>query len=51
MLQYHQLKQWRDVLGVLKLQGEELQFGYLERWAETLSLSEDLITAFHQAGL
>jgi hypothetical protein len=44
-------KQWRDVLGVLKLQGERLDFGYLERWAQSLHLSEDLITALQQAGL
>lgn len=31
-------KQWRDVLGVLKLQGERLDFGYLEQWAQTLNL-------------
>lgn len=44
-------KQWRDVLGVLKLQGERLDFDYLERWAQSLHLSEDLITALQQAGL
>jgi len=31
-------RQWRDVLGVLKAQGERLDFEYLSRWAASLEL-------------
>lgn len=44
-------KQWRDVLGVLKVQGEQLDFDYLWDWAENLSLTLDLDRAFTEAGL
>ncbi len=32
-------RQWLDVLGVLKVQGERLDATYLEHWAETLGVS------------
>lgn len=44
-------KQWRDVLGVLKVQGERLDFNYLHQWAESLMLVDLLAQAFKQAGL
>lgn len=44
-------KQWRDVLGVLKLQGESLDFEYLWQWAVELDLAETLDRAFREAGL
>ncbi|MGB3206721.1 MAG: hypothetical protein WBB28_17180 [Crinalium sp.] len=44
-------KQWRDVLGVLKVQGERLDFNYLHQWAESLMLVELLAQALKQAGL
>ncbi|MEQ9669835.1 hypothetical protein [Coleofasciculus sp. G2-EDA-02] len=44
-------KQWRDVLGVLKVQGEQLDFDYLWEWAENLGLTLDLDRAFTEAGL
>ena len=44
-------KQWRDVLGVLKVQGTGLDFAYLRKWAERLGLSDDLIRAMGSAGL
>jgi len=44
-------KQWRDVLGVLKVQDEQLDFDYLWQWAEILGLALDLDQAFTEAGL
>jgi len=44
-------KQWRDILGVMKLQGETLDFGYLWQWAESLHVSESLADALAAAGL
>lgn len=44
-------KQWRDVLGILKVQGETLDFDYLSKWAGQLNLSNDLNQATYEAGL
>lgn len=44
-------KQWRDVLGVLKVQGERLDFHYLNEWAEILSINDLLIQALLESGL
>lgn len=44
-------KQWRDVQGVLKVQGDTLDFDYLRSWAEQLDLSELLDQAIVAAGL
>lgn len=44
-------KQWRDVLGVLKVQQAALDYGYLGEWAERLELSELLSQALLQAGI
>lgn len=44
-------KQWRDVLGILKVQGESLDFAYLNQWAERLDLTELLQRAIAAAGL
>lgn len=44
-------KQWRDVLGVLKVQGEALDFEYLQQWAEPLAIAPDLTQALIEAGL
>ena len=43
-------KQWRDILGILKVQGELLDFDYLWQWAETFGLANDLDRAFTEAG-
>ncbi len=43
-------KQWRDVLGVLKVQGEKLDKGYLMKWAEQLGLVNALNQAFIESG-
>ncbi|MEM7795881.1 MAG: hypothetical protein AAF579_15685 [Cyanobacteria bacterium P01_C01_bin.118] len=44
-------KQWRDVLGVLKVQGQNLDFDYLKTWANSLELTSDLSRAMGEAGL
>lgn len=44
-------KQWRDILGVLKLQGESLDFGYMWQWAQSLGLLSELETALTEAGI
>jgi hypothetical protein len=44
-------QQWRDVLGILKVQGDRLDFDYLESWAVQLDLVEDLVGVLSQAGL
>jgi hypothetical protein len=44
-------KQWRDVLGVLKVQGDALDFAYLNHWAAPLDLTELLQRAIPAAGL
>ena len=43
-------RQWRDVLGVLKVQGASLDMAYLERAAATLGLSKLLARARSEAG-
>ncbi|NES24127.1 MAG: hypothetical protein F6K41_35755 [Symploca sp. SIO3E6] len=44
-------KQWRDTLGILKVQGEKLDKGYLIKWAEQLGLVDSLNEAFIESGL
>lgn len=44
-------KQWRDILGVLKLQKETLDFNYLYQWGFFLEVSENLHQAFREAGI
>ncbi|WP_204104441.1 MULTISPECIES: hypothetical protein [Spirulina sp. CCY15215] len=44
-------KQWRDVLGILKVQRELLDLDYLQEWAIQLGLSEDLRLVLAEAGL
>jgi hypothetical protein len=41
-------KQWLDVLGILKMQ-PNLDFSYLEKWAEHLGLTEFLAQAKEEA--
>ena len=41
--------QWRDVLGVLKVQRERLDFEHLREWANRLSVSDELDQAFREA--
>jgi hypothetical protein len=44
-------KQWRDVHGVLKVQGEKLDFVYLEQMAGRFGLADLLIRAREDAGI
>lgn len=42
-------RQWADVLGIIRLQGERLDRAYLEGWAEELEIKELLNQALAQA--
>lgn len=44
-------KQWRDVLGVLKVQAENLDFEYLTQWAERLNIVDVLNQVMTEAGI
>ena len=44
-------RQWRDVLGVMKVQADKLNFNYLRDWAERLNLSNLMEQALREAGL
>lgn len=44
-------KQKRDVLGVLKLQRDSLDYEYLVQWAERLGLTDSLAQVFQEAGI
>lgn len=42
-------RQWRDILGVLKVQGDRLDLGYLRRWAAELDIADLLKKALEQS--
>ncbi|MDF5729897.1 MAG: hypothetical protein PUP92_18275 [Rhizonema sp. PD38] len=44
-------RQWRDVLGVLKVQAQKLDFNYLKHWGERLNLVDLVAQALQEAGL
>ncbi len=44
-------KQWRDILGVIKLQGEALDLAYMRKWAQHLEISDLLEEALTEAEL
>jgi hypothetical protein len=43
-------RQWNDVLGVLKVQGSQLDMVYLKGWAEKLTVFNLLMKAIREAG-
>ena len=43
-------RQWDDVIGVLKIQEKNLDFDYLQKWAEELNVSDLLHRAISEAG-
>jgi hypothetical protein len=44
-------KQWRDVLGILKVKGQILDFNYLTQQAEALELTNMSVQVMSEAGL
>src|SRR4030042_448163 len=44
-------QQWKDVLGVMKVQSNKLDLEYLKFWASRLTLSDLLKRAFNDAGI
>jgi len=42
-------RQWNDIIGVLKVQGRQLDFAYLRRWANKLGISSLLKRAIDEA--
>jgi hypothetical protein len=44
-------KQWRDILGILKVQQEKLDFVYLRKWVERFGLEDDWQRAKIEAGV
>lgn len=44
-------RQWRDVLGVLKVQAQALDRAYLTNWSRTLRVDDLLQRALNEAGL
>ena len=44
-------RQWNDILGVLKVQGTNLDMAYLHRWAAALQVTDLLERALVDAGL
>ena len=44
-------RQWNDILGVLKVQGTDLDMQYLQKWAANLDVTDLLERALVDAGL
>jgi hypothetical protein len=44
-------RQWRDVLGIIKLQLFDLDFAYLQHWSQELNIADLLEKAFEDAGI
>ena len=43
-------RQWRDILGVLAVQGDRLDLAYMRQWAATLDVSDLLERALGEIG-
>jgi len=43
-------RQWRDILGVLDIQSDRLDFKYLQKWAEELGVQDLLQKALQAKG-
>jgi hypothetical protein len=43
-------RQWRDVLGIMMVQGNKLDLAYLRQWAKELKVSDLLERALLDAG-
>lgn len=44
-------QQWKDILGILKVQGDKLDLEYLKYWSAKLNLSDLLNRSFVEAGI
>jgi hypothetical protein len=44
-------RQWRDVLGIIEVQGEKLDLVYLRRWAKELTISDLLDRALTESSI
>jgi hypothetical protein len=44
-------QQWRDVIGVLKIQAGRLDYNYLRRWSAELGITDLLNKALGDSGL
>ena len=44
-------RQWRDIIGILKAQGEQLDLNYLRDWASRLRVGDMLERALRDAGI
>jgi len=42
-------RQWRDVLGMIKMQGKDLDLDYMQQWAQELEVSDLLQRALREA--
>lgn len=43
-------RQWNDVLGIMKLQREQLDNAYLDTWADAIEVASLLNRARHECG-
>jgi hypothetical protein len=42
-------RQWRDIIGILDVQGSRLDFDYMQKWAQALSVADLLQRATNEA--